>query len=182
MRRLLVILPIAVFAALVGLMFALLTDDERNEDLSRLPSPLIGKPAPVIDLPPVNADIPGGFATRDLQARVSLVNVFASWCVPCLAEHPFIARLAEQGVPVYGINHRDKPKDAARWLRRHGNPYTAVGADSDARASLDWGVTGVPETFIINAEGVITYKHTGPITAKDLKTKILPKLQEAAGG
>lgn len=182
MQRLIVVLPVALFVGLIGLMISLLTNDERNEDLSRLPSPLVGKPAPVFDLPPVNAEIPGGFATSDLTAQVSLINVFASWCVPCLAEHPYITRLAEQGVPVYGINHRDRPEDAATWLRRHGNPYTAVGADLDARASLDLGVTGVPETFIINAQGVITYKHTGPITADTLRKKILPKLQEAAGG
>ena len=182
MRRFAVILPVALFAGLMGVMIALLTDDERNADLSRLPSPLVGQPAPVINLPAINADIPGGFSTGELAGKVSLVNVFASWCVPCLAEHPLITRLAEQGIPVYGINHRDKPDAAATWLKQHGNPYTAVGADADARASLDWGVTGVPETFIINAQGVITYKHVGPLTEDDLKNKILPKLREAEGG
>lgn len=182
MRRVVVFLPVAVFAALVGLMVSLLTDDERNDDLTRLPSALIGKPAPAIDLPAVNATIPGGFSTEDLKGRVTLVNVFASWCTPCLAEHPQIETLAERGIPVYGINHRDKPEAADTWLRRHGNPYTAVGADLDARASIEWGVTGVPETFIIDANGVVTYKHVGPITQEALDNKILPRLREAAGG
>jgi len=182
MRRIVVLLPVAVFAALVGLMISLLTDSERNDDLSRLPSALIGKPAPETSLPPINATIPGGFSTADLKGQVSLVNVFASWCIPCLAEHPQIESLAERGVPVYGINHRDKPEAAETWLRRHGNPYIAVGADLDARASIDWGVTGVPETFIIDRNGVITYKHVGPITQDALDKKILPKLREAAGG
>lgn len=182
MRRLVGILPVAVFAGLVGIMISLLTDSERNDDLSRLPSALVGKPAPMMSLPAVNETIPGGFATTDLRGKVSIINVFASWCVPCLAEHPQITELAEQGISVYGINHRDRPEAAATWLRRHGNPYLAVGADTDARASLDWGVTGVPETFIIDANGVVTYKHVGPITQDALNRKILPMLREAEGG
>lgn len=181
MRRLIVILPVAIFAGLVGIMIALLTDSERNDDLTRLPSPLVGKPAPTMNLPAINDTVPGGFATSDLKGKVSIVNVFASWCVPCLAEHPLITELAEQGIPVYGINHRDQPEAATNWLRRHGNPYIAVGADVDARASLDWGVTGVPETFIIDANGVITYKHVGPITQDALDKKILPSLRKAEG-
>lgn len=177
MRRLAVILPAALFAALVVVMFVLLTEEGR--DASVLPSPLVGKPAPAVDLPPVAESVPGGFSTEDLKGRVSLVNVFASWCVPCLAEHPIVTRLAESGVPVYGINHRDKPADAVAWLKRHGNPYTAVGADPDGRASLDWGVTGVPETFIIGPEGTVVYKHVGPMTADALEQRILPQLRAA---
>lgn len=182
MRRLAVILPVALFAAMIGVMASLLTDPERNNDPSRLPSPLVGKPAPEISLPPVAEAIPGGFSTNDLKGRVTIVNVFASWCIPCLAEHPLITQLAEDGVPVYGINHRDKANDAVNWLTRHGNPYIAVGFDYDARASLEWGVTGVPETFIIDANGTIAYKHAGPITPDVLKRKILPKLREVEGG
>ena len=182
MRRLAVILPVALFAGLIGVMVALLTNSERNDNLSRLPSPLVGRMAPEFSLPAVDASVPGGFSTEDLKGRATVVNVFASWCAPCLAEHPVIERLAAQGVPVYGINHRDKPEAATNWLRRHGNPYTAVGADPDARASLDWGVTGVPETFIIDANGLITYKHVGPVTQDVLENKILPKLREAERG
>lgn len=182
MRRLIVLLPVAAFAALVAVMGSLLTDSERNSDLSVLPSALIGRPAPAFDLPAVSPDVPGGFSTADLRGQVSVVNVFASWCVPCLAEHPQIARIAEGGIPVYGLNHRDKPDDAGNWLRRHGNPYTAVGADLDGRISVEWGVTGVPETFIIDAEGVVAYKHVGPVTADALKNKILPMLRKTEGG
>lgn len=182
MRRVIFILPVAIFAALLGVMITLLTDSDRNNDPSRLPSPLIGKPAPAIALPAVASNIPGGFSTEDLRGRVIIVNVFASWCVPCLAEHPLITRLAADGVPVYGINHRDKAADAVAWLRRHGNPYTAVGADTNARASLEWGVTGVPETFIIDANGTIIYKHAGPITPDAVEQKIIPKLRDVTGG
>jgi cytochrome c biogenesis protein CcmG/thiol:disulfide interchange protein DsbE len=182
MRRLVVILPVLLFAALLGVMAALLTDDERNNDPSRLPSPLVGKTAPAISLPAIAEIIPGGFSTNDLKGRVTIVNVFASWCVTCLAEHPLITKLAADGARVYGINHRDKAADAITWLRRHGNPYEAIGADTDARASLEWGVTGVPETFIIDANGKIAYKHAGPITPEVLEGKIPPKLREAEGG
>lgn len=182
MRRIAVLLPVVVLALLVGMMAALLTDSERNNDPSRLPSPLVGKPAPAIALPGIDGGLESGFSNADLLGKVSMVNIFASWCVPCLAEHPLITRLAESGVPVYGINYRDKAEDATRWLTRHGNPYTAIGFDPDARASLEWGVTGVPETFIIDRNGTIAYKHTGPITVDALEKRILPELRKAEGG
>tara|TARA_R110002110_G_scaffold415612_2_gene651707 strand:+ start:168168 stop:168716 length:549 start_codon:yes stop_codon:yes gene_type:complete len=182
MRRLVVILPAAIFAALLGVMGVLLTDGDRNNDPSRLPSPLVGKPASAFSLPAVADNIPGGFSTDDLKGHVTVLNVFASWCIPCLAEHPLITQLAADGVRVYGINYRDKSADAVTWLRRHGNPYRAIGFDADARASLEWGVTGVPETFIIDANGIIAYKHAGPITPDILERKILPKLHEVEGG
>jgi cytochrome c biogenesis protein CcmG/thiol:disulfide interchange protein DsbE len=182
MRRIAVILPVLLLALLVGVMAALLTDTERNNDPSRLPSPLVGKPAPAIALPGIDGGLENGFSTADLLGRASVVNVFASWCVPCLAEHPLITRLADDGVPVFGINHRDRAEDARAWLARHGNPYTAVGFDADARTSLEWGVTGVPETFIIDRNGTIAFKHTGPLTADVLEDTILPKLREAEGG
>jgi cytochrome c biogenesis protein CcmG/thiol:disulfide interchange protein DsbE len=158
-------------------VLTLQTKDGRDPSL--IPSALLGKPAPAVGLPAVAEDIPGGFAGADLRGRVTMVNVFASWCVPCLVEHPLITRLAEEGVAVYAINHRDTVREASRWLKKNGNPYTAVGFDPDGRASVEWGVTGVPETYIINAEGIVTFKHAGPITAKVLKDTILPKLEEA---
>ncbi|MCZ6586602.1 MAG: redoxin family protein, partial [Alphaproteobacteria bacterium] len=97
----------------------------------------------------------------------------------CLAEHPLISRLAADGLPIYAIDHRDTAVDVAKWLKRNGNPYTAVGFDPNGRVSVEWGVTGVPETFIINADGVVIYKHSGPMTPKVLKDKILPKIREA---
>ena len=103
-----------------------------------------------------------------------------TWCLPCLAEHSIISRLAEEGVAVYGINHRDAAEDANRWLDRHGNPYRRIGADIDARVSIDWGVTGVPETFIIDAQGRVRHKIIGPMTPEILADEVMPLLRELA--
>ncbi len=181
MRRVLLILPVAIFAILVVVLGVLTLQTQDGRDPSLIPSPLVGKPAPDFILPALAEDIPGGFATDNLRGEVTMVNFFASWCIPCLAEHPLITRLSEDGLAVYGVNHRDTVEDATKWLKKNGNPYNAVGADPDGRVSLDWGVTGLPETFIINAEGIITYKHAGPITPDVLKDTILPKLREAGG-
>lgn len=180
MRRVLLISPIILFMVLIGVLGFLTLQTQDGRDPSLIPSPLIGKPAPVFSLPAVAEDIAGGFETDNLRGQVTMVNVFASWCIPCLAEHPVITRLAADGIAVYAINHRDTATDAAKWLKKNGNPYTAVGFDPDGRASTEWGVTGVPETFIINADGIVTYKHAGPITPKVLEDKILPKLREAS--
>ena len=180
MRRVLLILPVALFAILIVVLGVLTLQTQEGRDPSLIPSPLVGKPVPEFVLPAVAENVAGGFSTDDLRGQVTMVNVFASWCIPCLAEHPLISRLAEDGLRIYGINHSDKAADAVKWLKKHGNPYSAIGFDPDGRVSLEWGVTGVPETFIINAAGIITYKHSGPITAQVLKDKILPKLQEAS--
>lgn len=179
MRRALLLLPIVVFAVLIGVLGFLTLQTKEGRDPSLIPSPLVGKPAPEFSLPALAEGIPGGFATADLRGQATMVNVFASWCIPCLAEHPLITRLAEDGFAVYGINHRDSVADATRWLKKNGNPYTGVGADPDGRVSTEWGVTGLPETFIINAEGIVIYKHTGVITPDVLEDTILPKLREA---
>ncbi len=180
MRRVLLLLPVAVFAILIVVLGVLTLQTQEGRDPSLIPSPLVGKPVPDFTLPALAEDVPGGFATANLRGEASMVNFFASWCVPCLAEHPLITRLSEDGLTVYGVNHRDTTADATRWLKRNGNPYTFVGADPDGRVSVDWGVTGLPETFIVNAEGIITYKHAGPITPDVLEKTILPKLQEAS--
>lgn len=181
MRRLFVILPVALFAALAITLGVLTLQSREGRDPSLIPSALIGKPVPQFALPAIAEAIPGGFTTADLAGRLTLVNVFASWCVPCLAEHPLVTRLAEEGYAVYGLNYRDEPAKAAQWLATHGNPYTAVGADTEGRIALDWGVTGVPETFIIDAQGRILFKQTGPMTPQVLEEDILPRLREAAG-
>lgn len=180
MRRALLILPIVLFAVLIGVLGVMILQTNDGRDPSRIPSPLIGKPAPEFSLPGIAENGAGGFATGDLRGKATMVNVFASWCIPCLAEHPLISRLADDGLTVYGINHRDTAADAAKWLKKNGNPYTAVGFDPDGRISTEWGVTGIPETFIINADGIIIYKHSGPMTPKVLEDKILPKLREAS--
>ena len=176
-RRLLVVLPVVLFLALAALLYAGLFRDPRL-----VPSPLIGKPAPEFDLPAVQGR-QLALSTDDLKGEVSLVNVFASWCVACRDEHPLLVRLKQRGtVPVHGLNYKDQPADAARWLNAFGDPYTRTGADIDGRVGIEWGVYGVPETFVIDRQGNIAYKHIGPITERDLQETILPLVRELRGG
>jgi cytochrome c biogenesis protein CcmG/thiol:disulfide interchange protein DsbE len=176
--RLLFMLPLAGF---IGIAAALTVGLERDPRL--VPSPLIDKPVPVFGLPPVKGrDL--GLSSGDLQGEVSLVNVFASWCVACREEHPLLMRLKAQGtVPIHGLNYKDQPDDAARWLATMGDPYTRTGADIDGRVAIDWGVYGVPETFIVDRQGRIAYKQIGAITPEILDRTLLPliaRLQQNA--
>ena len=178
-NRLLYILPILVFLVLAVYFAIGLTKDPKI-----LPSALIDKPVPDFALKPLdNGTKEGygnGFASGDLkQGGVSVLNVFASWCIPCRAEHPFITQLAEMKIaPVYGLNYKNKPADALGWLRELGDPYAAIGADVSGRVGIDWGVYGVPETFIVDGQGKIRYKHVGPINQKALDDKILPVIRK----
>ncbi len=172
------LLPAVVFAALaIGLALALTgIDGGKRGPNAPLPSTLIGKPAPKISLPPL-AGAENGFATADLAGKVSVVNVFAQWCAPCLAEHPQLMRLAkEQGIQLVGINYKDKDDKAQAWLKEHGNPFARIGADRDGRGGIEWGVYGVPETFIVDKAGVIRYRHVSAITETVLRDEILPLL------
>jgi cytochrome c biogenesis protein CcmG/thiol:disulfide interchange protein DsbE len=153
--RALFLLPVVAFIGLV-VAFAM----GLGRDPSMVASPLIGKPAPQFSLPPVKGRTLG-LSTADFRGEVSLVNVFASWCVACREEHPVFMRIKEQRlVPIYGLNYKDKPDDAARWLDTMGDPYTRTGADLDGRVAIDWGVYGVPETFLIDRHGRIAFKPT----------------------
>jgi len=168
-RRLLLALPAVGFAGLAGLLFAGL-----GRDASRLPSTRIGQAAPKFSLPPVGGHRLG-LANTDLLGEVSLVNVFASWCVACRAEHPLLLRLAhDKTVPIHGLNYKDAPDEAAKWLNTFGDPYTRTGADRDGRVAIDWGVYGVPETFVVGADGIIATKQIGPLTRDALEETILP--------
>ncbi len=174
-------IPVAVFALLAAVFgFYLHQIGTGEKNAAEVPSVLIGKPAPEFDLPPIEG-MDGGLKTADLQGGVALVNVFASWCPPCRQEHPLLMRLARAGVPIYGINIKDKPKNARAFLRRLGNPYRRIGADLSGRVSIDWGVYGYPETFILDRTGRVRYKHVGPILARDLETRIVPLLKELGG-
>ena len=167
--RLLYLAPAIAFAALLLAFFAGL-----GRDPGKLPSALLGKPVPDFSLPPVQGRALG-LSTADLKDGVSIVNVFASWCVPCREEHPLLMRLAQSGAaPVHGINYKDKPADAARWLDTMGDPYRRTGADIDGRVSIDWGVYGVPETFIVDGQGRIAWKQIGAIDQRVLDETILP--------
>lgn len=178
--RLLFLLPVLVFLVVAGYF---LWGLQPGRDPRVVPSALVGQPVPQFQLPPVAGMGGNGLTTADLTApgRPVLLNVFASWCVPCLAEHPILIRLAEErDIPIYGINYKDKAADARQWLGQHGNPYAEIGALSDERAEvgIDLGIYGVPETYVVGPDGTIRYKHVGPIHAKALREKILPLLAD----
>jgi cytochrome c biogenesis protein CcmG/thiol:disulfide interchange protein DsbE len=174
-------LPFLIFAVLAGLFWYALHGD----DPSLLPSPLIGKTVPDFTLAALaglsaeGKDVPG-FASADLaQGEPTIVNVFASWCVECLVEHPLLLALAEQpGIRLYGIDYKDDPVSARRFLGRYGNPYRRVGADRSGRVAIDFGVYGVPETYVVTGEGKIAYRHVGPLTEQAIRDRILPLLQK----
>ncbi|MBK5204905.1 MAG: DsbE family thiol:disulfide interchange protein [Polaromonas sp.] len=170
-------IPLLVFLVM-GVFLAIgLTMDPRE-----VPSPLIGKMVPEFNLPAVKGRSLG-LATANLRGQVSLVNVFASWCVACREEHPVLLELSRQGiVPIHGLNYKDKPDDAQAWLDQLGDPYTRTGADISGRVGIDWGVYGVPETFVIDRDGRIAYKHIGPVTSQVLRDTLIPlitKLQKS---
>lgn len=177
MRRLLYLLPFLLFIGVGAAFYLGFQRDPRD-----IPSALIDKPVPAFDLPPLPGK-PEGLSAERLKGDVTLVNVFASWCIPCKAEHPVITRLArEQGVTVRAINHKDKAEDALNWLARNGDPYASIGADLDGRVSIDWGVYGVPETFLIDRQGRIRYKHVGPLTPQVVEEQILPMVKHLRQG
>lgn len=173
-RRWLFVLPAGLFlAVLAGFYIGLYRDS------NVLPSPLIDQPAPRFALPPL-ADGQPGFSSADLQGHVSVVNAFASWCAPCREEHRVLDALAQTTtVPIYGIDYKDKPDAAQAWIAALGNPYRRIGAD-DGRVGIDWGVYGVPETFIVDRTGRIRYKHVGPLTHSDVEQTILPLVARLA--
>ena len=175
------LLPLVVFSLLAVLFLFQLVS---GKDTSEVPSALIGKPAPEFTLPPVpeltrdGAAVPG-VSRADLPGKVSVVNVFASWCAPCRQEHPLLEELARSGkAQMIGINYKDKPENARRFLGSLGNPYDLVGADDKGRAAIDWGVYGVPETFIVDAAGTIRYKFIGPLSPESYQDVFLPQLQK----
>lgn len=163
------LMPLLLFAGVVAVLAIGLTLNPRE-----VPSPLIGKPVPEFALPAVKGRTLG-LSGADLKGEVSLVNVFASWCVACRDEHPILMNLRSEGfVPIHGLNYKDRPEDAARWLDTLGDPYTRTGADLDGRVGIDWGVYGVPETFVVDRDGRIAYKHIGPVTPEVLEQKLRP--------
>ncbi|HEV2957303.1 MAG TPA: DsbE family thiol:disulfide interchange protein [Xanthobacteraceae bacterium] len=183
-RRIIVLLPLAVFLALTALFLVRLF----SGDPSRIPSALIGHPAPALDLPPVvglerdGKAIPG-LAAADFRGNVTVVNVWASWCIPCHDEAPFLLELAgDARIRLVGINYKDQPDNARRFLNRYGNPFTASGADQTGRAAIEWGVYGVPETFLIGRDGRIAYKLVGPIGAANFEQEVKPAIEKALAG
>ncbi|MGH8705472.1 MAG: DsbE family thiol:disulfide interchange protein [Burkholderiales bacterium] len=173
LRRPALLTPLVVFAGIAVLLAIGLTLDPRE-----IPSPLIGKPVPRFELPPVRGRTLG-LASADLKGEVSIVNVFASWCVACKEEHPVFMQMQREGLlPIHGLNYKDRPEDAQKWLDGMGDPYARTGADIDGRVSIDWGVYGVPETFVIDREGRIAYKHIGAVTPKVLDETLRPLIAQ----
>ncbi len=183
-RRLVVLLPLLAFLALAGLFFVRLGAG----DPSRIPSALIGHPAPVTELPPVvglerdGKPVPG-LTAADLKGQVTLVNVWSSWCVPCRDEAPLLMRLAQDHrVRIVGINYKDEPDQARQFLQLYGNPFVASGTDRKGRAGIEWGVYGVPENFVIDRDDIISFKLVGPITRENLASVLEPAIAAAANG
>ena len=176
--RLWMLVP-ALGAAMVLAVFML---GLQRENAQTLPSALIGRPVPEFDLAGLREGAPG-LSAADLKAPgVKLVNIWASWCAPCRAEHPQLMALADTGVPLHGINYKDEPGAATAFLDELGDPYDLIGADKTGRTGIDFGVYGVPETFVIDGEGRIVYRHVGPIMARDIERYIAPAIEEAEGG
>jgi len=140
-------------------------------------SPQIGRAAPRTGLPPIAGWARPGIPSERFASGPLVVNLFASWCVPCLIEHPQMTELARAGTPLVGINYKDKPEDARAWLTRHGDPYPAIGADQDGRAGIEWGITGVPETFVLDRAGIVRWRFQGPVTREVLADQLRPLLR-----
>jgi cytochrome c biogenesis protein CcmG, thiol:disulfide interchange protein DsbE len=175
-RKRLLLVPLALFVGLAVLLASGL-----RRDPSEIPSPLIAKPAPAFQLATLSDGTQAGqFAPSDLRGQVWLLNVWASWCAGCREEHPALLAFArENSVPIVGLDYKDAPADARKWLARLGNPYRVVPTDRDGRVGIDYGVYGVPETFVVDQRGVIIHKHVGPLTPEVLAQEIAPLLRRA---
>ncbi|CAG0956742.1 Thiol:disulfide interchange protein DsbE [Rhodocyclaceae bacterium] len=167
------LIPLALFAVLVGFLAVGLNRDPRE-----VPSPLVGKPAPAFNLPQLAAP-EKSFSPEQMKGQVWVFNVWASWCVSCRQEHPLLVEFARAGVaPLIGLDYKDQREDGLRWLKQFGNPYDLSAFDADGRVGIDYGVYGVPETYIIDKQGVIRHKHIGPVTVEALEKTIIPLINE----
>jgi cytochrome c biogenesis protein CcmG/thiol:disulfide interchange protein DsbE len=176
-RRWAALIPLAIFVVLAAIFLSQLLS---GRDISTVPSALIGEPAPETKLPPIaGLDIPG-IDSAEFVGKVTLVNVWASWCAPCREEHPMLMALAKDGrFSIAGLNYKDKPDNARKFLTELGNPFTVAGADQNGREAIDWGVYGVPETFLVGRDGKILFKHVGPLNAASVETELLPQIEKA---
>ena len=176
-RSWLVALPLLLF---LGLAAVFLTQLLSGRDTAVVPSALIGALAPATALPPLEGTALPGIDSAAFAGKVTLVNVWASWCAPCRQEHPLLMALAEDGrIEIAGLNYKDEPENARRFLGELGNPYAAIGVDGDGRTAIDWGVYGVPETFLVGRDGRIAYKHVGPFTPETVASSLMPEIEKA---
>jgi len=179
MKRFLYVIPLMVLLVVGGFAILQLKQVSGGKSVNILPSVLINREVPPFDLAPIQG-YEKGFGSKDLLGQVTIVNLFGSWCVACQAEHPFLMKIKEQGLaPIYGIDWREKKPDAGpKWLAKYGNPYTLIGNDPNSKAAIAFGVTGAPESFIVDQKGVIRYKQIGPITPDVWESTLWPLIQE----
>lgn len=176
-RRVFVFLPLMIFLGLASVFLSQLLS---GNDTTQIPSALIGQPAPATQLPPLEGTGLPGLEPAQFAGKVTVLNVFASWCAPCREEHPVLVELSKDDRYVMaGLNYKDKPENARRFLGDLGNPYAAIGVDEAGRTAIDWGVYGVPETFVIGKDGKIAYKHVGPVTPESARKLLVPEIEKA---
>lgn len=182
-RYLLAALPLIAFAGFAGIAAKMLHDQGNGLDITAIPSALIGTKAPSLSLPPLEgANVPA-LTDAAMAGKLTLVNVFASWCVPCRQEHPFLKELAKDSrINVVGINYKDRNDNSLRFLGELGNPYAAIGIDPNGKAAIDWGVYGIPETFLVGADGTILFKKVGPLDAESFARGLSPAIEKALAG
>lgn len=178
------LLPLVVFLGFAAVAGKMLYDQDVNgRDISAIPSALIGKKAPSLALPPLEGSNTAALTDAAIAGKLTLVNVFASWCVPCRQEHPILKELAKDGrLTVVGINYKDRNDNALRFLGELGNPYKAIGVDPNGKAAIDWGVYGIPESYLVGPDGTILYKKVGPFDERSLTQDLMPAIEKAAAG
>lgn len=182
-RYALALIPLAVFLGFAAIAGKMLYDQDVNGlDVSAIPSALIGKTAPSLALPPLEGSTTAALTDAAIKGKLTLVNVFASWCVPCRQEHPILKQLANDSrLNIVGINYKDRNDNALRFLGELGNPYKAIGVDPNGKAAIDWGVYGIPESYLVGPDGTILYKKVGPFDERSLTQQLLPAIEKASG-
>ncbi|MCB5202317.1 DsbE family thiol:disulfide interchange protein [Neorhizobium sp. T786] len=183
-RYVLALVPLLVFAGFAAIAGKMLYDQDVNGlDISAIPSALIGEKAPSLALPPLDGSNTPALTDAAFAGKLTLVNVFASWCVPCRQEHPILKDLAkDERLTIVGINYKDRNDNALRFLGELGNPYDAIGVDPNGKAAIDWGVYGIPESYLVGPDGTILYKKVGPFDERSLTQDLLPAIEKAAAG
>lgn len=180
MRYVIAALPLAIFAALA---FTFATQLESGRDVSEIPSALLGTKAPPLDLPALDGSNRPALTTAAISGKLTLVNVFASWCVPCRDEHPLLLALSKDPrLTVVGINYKDRNDNALRFLGELGNPFQAIGVDPNGKAAIDWGVYGIPESYLVAPDGKILFKKVGPFDPQSIETQLMPAIEKALSG
>lgn len=179
-RYVIAALPLVLFAALAAVF---MTQLQSGRDVSEIPSALIGTKAPMLDLVALEGSELPALTTAAISGKLTLVNVFASWCVPCRQEHPMLLELSKDPrVNVVGINYKDRNDNALRFLGELGNPYDAIGVDPNGKAAIDWGVYGIPESYLVGPDGMILYKKVGPFDQESFQTQLMPAIEKALAG